>query len=277
MPALIDIGVNLAHESFDADRDQVVAAAMQAGVTRLIVTGTSVTASARAAELAGARPGVLYHTAGVHPHHAAEFDEHSGRALTALLTGAGAVAVGECGLDYFRDFAPRDRQRETFRAQLEIAAATGLPVFLHQRDALDDFIAILTEYRPHLAGGVAHCFTEGPGALRRCLDLDLFVGITGWVCDDRRGQPLRDALPGMPLNRLLVETDAPYLLPRDLHPAPKTRRNEPRYLPHVVARIAALLQQPIDQVERATTANAEALFGLSVDAAEAPSASDARA
>jgi TatD DNase family protein len=259
---LIDIGANLTHDSFTADRDVVLARAAAAGVTRIVVTGTSVTSSAQAAELCAAHPGVLIATAGVHPHHAAELDAATLDALRRLLAAPAFVAVGECGLDYFRDYSPREAQRRAFAAQLELACDVKKPVFLHQRDAHADFVAMLAPLRAALAGGVAHCFTGGPKELEAYLALDLYVGVTGWVCDERRGAELRAAVPLIPPDRLLIETDAPYLLPRDLAPKPKTRRNEPKFLAHVLERVAALRNEPAAEVARATTANAERLFGL---------------
>lgn len=262
MLELVDIGLNLTHDAFDKDRQRVIDAALAAGVSRMIVTGTSVTASAAAAGLSLARPGVLYATAGIHPHHAAELDPHSIDALGRLLENDAAVAVGECGLDYFRNFSPRDAQLKAFEAQLELAAAVGKPVFLHQRDAHEDMLQLLGRHRPALAGGVAHCFTGDAVQLGAYLDLDLYIGITGWICDERRGAALREAVRLLPLDRLLLETDAPYLLPRDLNPPPKSRRNEPKYLPHVAGRLAEILELPIADVAGAATANAERLFGL---------------
>jgi TatD DNase family protein len=262
MLGLVDIGVNLTHDSFDRDRDAVLERAAAAGVERMIVTGTSVTSSVRAIELCAVHAGRLFATAGVHPHHATELDDHGRDALRSLLANPAVVAIGECGLDFFRDFAPRDAQRRAFRAQLELAADAGKPVFLHQRDAHDDFVAALTPWRDRLAGGVAHCFTGGRAELAAYLALDLHIGITGWLCDERRGEALREALPHIPLERLLVETDAPYLLPRDLAPKPRHRRNEPAFLPHVLERAAALRKEPLEILARATTENAERLFRL---------------
>ncbi len=259
---LIDIGANLTHDSFDVDREAVLVRAASAGVRRIVVTGPSVTSSVQAAALCDARPDMLFATAGVHPHHAADFDAHTTAALRSLLASPKLVAVGECGLDFFRDYSPRDAQRHAFAAQLELAAAVDKPVFLHQREAHEDFVALLAPMRSRLAGGVAHCFTGGPPELAAYLELDLHIGITGWVCDERRGAELRAAVPAIPLDRLLVETDAPYLLPRDLSPKPKDRRNEPQFLPHVLARVAALMNRPVELVAEATTANAERLFGL---------------
>jgi TatD DNase family protein len=263
MLELIDIGANLTHDSFDKDRPEVLARAREAGVRRMIVTGTSVTASVQAAALAASHPSSLYSTAGIHPHHASELDAHSIAALRALSVQPRVVAIGECGLDFFRDFSPRDAQTEAFEAQLELAAETGLPAFLHQRDAHEPFVAIVRAQRDALsAGAVAHCFTGGPAQLGAYLDLDLHIGITGWICDERRGAALREALPSIPLDRLLLETDAPYLLPRDLEPKPRDRRNEPAYLPHVLAAVATGLGRPQEEIARASTRNAEALFRL---------------
>lgn len=261
MPDLIDIGVNLAHDSFDADRDEVIASAATAGVRRMIVTGTTVAASRDAAALAAQHDG-LYATAGIHPHHASELDAAALEALTQLAAEPKVVAVGECGLDFFRNYSPAADQEQAFVAQLELATGTQRPVFLHQRDAHRRFTDILAAHRGALVGGVAHCFTEGPDELADYLDLGLFIGVTGWVCDERRGAALREAVPLIPLDRLLLETDAPYLLPRDLEEKPRGRRNEPRFLPHVLARVAALLgRDPLD-VATASTRNAEQLFRL---------------
>jgi TatD DNase family protein len=262
MRELVDIGANLTHDSFDRDRDEVLARAKAAGVTRIIVTGTSVTSSVQAIALSVAHAGQLFATAGVHPHHAIDVDAHTIATLRTLVAHPHCVAVGECGLDFFRDYSPRAAQRSAFAAQLELAASSGKPVFLHQRDAHDEFVAMLKPCRPQLAGAVAHCFTGGRRELDAYLELDLYVGITGWVCDERRGGELRQALPHIPAHRLLVETDAPYLAPRDLKPQPPGRRNEPAHLAHIVARIAALRDETVDTVTAATTANAERLFAL---------------
>jgi TatD DNase family protein len=259
---LVDIGLNLTHDSFDRDREAVLERAQRAGVGCMILTGASVTSSTRALELAASRPGQLFSTAGIHPHHASECDVHSVPALAALLRSDTVVAVGECGLDYFRNLSPPDAQERAFLAQLELAVSCGRPVFLHQRDAHERFIVLLRPYISRIAGGVAHCFTGGPSELEDYLSLDLYIGVTGWLCDERRGQALRAALPRLPLDRLLLETDAPYLLPRDLTPKPASRRNEPAYLTHVLEHAAALLDVPAAELAAASTRNAVRLFGL---------------
>jgi TatD DNase family protein len=260
--SLIDIGSNLTHESFTADRNRVIERAIQAGVTRQIVTGADLASSRAAAALAAADPAHLYSTAGVHPHHAASFDPAGREEWLALLGSAQVVAVGECGLDYFRNLAAPTAQRSTFVAQLEIAVAVAKPVFLHQRDSHADFLAILKEFRGSLTGAVAHCFTGNTHELGDYLDLGLSIGITGWVCDERRGAALRDAVQHIPADRLMLETDAPYLLPRDLKPVPKTRRNEPCHLEHIARKVAEIRRQSFEDLASATTRNAERFFGL---------------
>ncbi len=259
---LVDIGVNLAHDSFDADRDAVMQRAAQAGVAQMVVTGSSVDSTRKAIELARAHPGVLFATAGVHPHHAADLTVEALPELEALARDPAVVAAGECGLDYFRDFSPRDLQRRAFGWQLEIAAKTGKPVFLHQRDAHDDFIAILREHRRNLAGGVAHCFTAGEAERDACLELGLCIGITGWINDERRGLHLREVVKGIPADRLMLETDAPYLLPRDIRPAPKSRRNEPMYLPPGAQAGALARGETAAALAAATTRTARQFFRL---------------
>jgi TatD DNase family protein len=260
--SLIDIGSNLTHDSFARDRDAVMARALEAGVRRQVVTGADMTSSSQAAALAAAHPEVLSSTAGVHPHHAQSFDATRREELRELLRRPQVVAVGECGLDYCRNFSPPDAQRAAFVAQLEIAASVRKPVFLHQRDAHDDFAAILKEYRGALVGGVAHCFTGGRSELEDYLALDLHIGVTGWVSDERRGELLRQVVPHIPADRLMVETDAPYLLPRDLLPRPKSRRNEPSYLLHIARAVAHLRGEALDIVAASTTRNASRFFGL---------------
>ena len=258
---LIDIGINLAHDSFDADREAMIARAMQAGVAHFLITGSSIASTRSAIELVRAHPDRYRATAGIHPHHASDLDDVALTDLTQLAQAPEIVAVGECGLDYFRNFSPREAQLQAFRRQLELAVSLQKPVFLHQRDAHEDFVAIMREFRPRLTGGVAHCFTAGADEARAYLDLDLYIGITGWICDERRGQHLREVVRDIPKDRLLIETDAPYLLPRDLKPAPRNRRNEPMYLPHVLQTIAAARGEAVDELGAATTRNAAALFG----------------
>jgi TatD DNase family protein len=228
----------------------------------MVVTGSSVESTRKAVSLAREHPGVLFATAGVHPHHAADLTAEALPELEALARDPVVVAAGECGLDYFRDFSPRDLQRRAFGWQLELAARTAKPVFLHQRDAHEDFIAILREHRANLAGGVAHCFTAGEAERDAYLELGLCIGITGWINDERRGLHLREVVKGIPSDRLMLETDAPYLLPRDIRPAPKTRRNEPMYLPQVAQAVALARGETAAAIAAATTRTARRFFSL---------------
>jgi TatD DNase family protein len=262
---LIDIGINLTHDSFDADREAVLSRALDAGVSGMIVTGATLAASRQAVALAGAphAAGVaLYATAGVHPHHAADLQPADENELRALLACPEVVAVGECGLDYHRDISPRDAQRRAFAWQLQWGADCGKALFLHQRDAHADFVALLREHRGTALHGVAHCFTGSAAELDDYLELGLHVGITGWICDERRGLHLRDLVKRIPRGRLLLETDGPYLLPRDLKPAPRHRRNEPFYLPHIAATVAACRGESLEDCAAHTTAAARRLFGF---------------
>lgn len=259
---LIDIGLNLTHDSFDPDREAVIARARAAGVIQMILTGASVTGSHAAAKLARTDPQRLFATAGVHPHHASELTPPLLAELAALAQQPEVVAVGECGLDYFRDFSPRDVQRRAFQQQLELAARLGKPVFLHERDAHADFLAIVRDYRAALVGGIAHCFTGTGEQLHRYLDAGLAIGITGWICDERRGTHLLPLMREIPAGALHLETDAPYLLPRDLHPRPASRRNEPRYLAHIAQVVAQARGETVEHLGAAATAASRALFRL---------------
>ena len=264
---LIDIGANLGHDSFDHDRDAVLERARAAGVTQLVVTGASRAGSPQALALARTRPGVLFATAGVHPHHASEYTAECDAELRALHRAPEVVAVGECGLDYHRDFSPRPVQRKAFERQLEIAAdlaaaGTPKPLFLHQRDAHADFMGVLRGFEGRIGQAVVHCFTGSRGELFDCLDQDWHVGITGWLCDERRGQHLRELVRHVPANRLMIETDAPYLLPRSVRPQPSHRRNEPMYLAHIVEELARDRGEDVATTAAATTATARAFFNL---------------
>ncbi len=265
MAGLIDVGANLTHESFSGDLPAVIDRAAGSGVRRMVVTGTNLAGSQAALSLARLHPGILWATAGVHPHCAADFDDSTEDQLRTLLQDPLVVAAGECGLDYFRDFSPREAQRNAFARQLELAATSQRPLFLHQRDAHGDFLAMLKEQGSRLPAGIAHCFTNGPDELADYLAIGLHIGITGWICDERRSADLRAAVATLPLDRVVVETDAPYLLPRSIRPAPGSRRNEPAWLPEVVRTLAQFMGQSPEIVAEATTRNAERLFGFSAN------------
>jgi TatD DNase family protein len=259
---LIDIGCNLTHDSFDVDRDTVIEAARQAGVVQMVITGASAEGSRDALQLARTWPGQLFATAGVHPHRASQYDDETDNLLRELTQQRGVVAVGETGLDYFRDFSPRDAQRSSFEQQIQIAIESGLPFFLHQRDAHEDFVAILREYRGDLSDVVVHCFTGSKAELHECLDLNCYIGITGWICDERRGTHMKEYMQDIPSDRLMIETDSPYLKPRNLRPKIKSHRNEPRLLPWILGTLAACRNEHPEALAEATTRNARKFFRL---------------
>jgi TatD DNase family protein len=261
---LLDIGANLTHESFEHDLDAVLQRAQAHGVDRMIVTGASAAGSQHALALARAWPGTLFATAGVHPHHAVDYDDAVDTLLRELARDPRVRAVGEAGLDYNRNYSPRDVQLQVFERQLQIAVDLHKPVFLHQRDAHHDFIALLRRYRDKLPAAVVHCFTDSGDALRDYLALDCHIGITGWICDERRGTHLRELVREIPADRLMIETDSPYLLPRTVRPPPSHRRNEPMYLRHICEEIARDRGEDPQVTAANSTATAEAFFGLAV-------------
>jgi len=261
---LIDIGCNLTHDSFDSDRERVLEQAREAGVTQMIITGASEDGSKAALELARTYPGELFSTAGVHPHRAAEFNDGTESLIRELGERKAVVAIGETGLDYFRDFSPRDVQRKVFQTHLQIGVDSGLPLFLHLRDAHEDFHSILREVRGSLCDVVVHCFTGNRDELHEYLNLDCHIGITGWICDERRGTHMKEFLKDIPAERLMVETDAPYLKPRNLRPRVKSHRNEPRWLPWIVGTLAAARGEHPDELAAQTTANARRFFRIPI-------------
>ncbi|MEJ2419180.1 MAG: TatD family hydrolase [Exilibacterium sp.] len=239
---IIDIGVNLTNSRFDKDLQAVLERSLNAGIGTIIITGTSETTSQAALTLCEktlgekSLPGRLYATCGVHPHDARQFGAGSGENLRQLASHPSVVAIGETGLDFNRDFSPRPEQIKAFETQLELAA--------------DD--------------GVVHCFTGTREALFDYLDLDLHIGITGWICDERRGAELQRLVANIPLPRLMLETDAPYLLPRTLPASvkPKNGRNEPAFLPYVLEMLARHYPAPPRAIAEQTTQTAQAFFRL---------------
>ncbi len=269
---MIDIGVNLTSHRFASDRQDVIEQAAVAGVHTMIVTGTSVRVSEEAVQLCAEYPQYLYCTAGIHPHEASSFDNNSIVQLKGLLEHEKVVAIGECGLDFNRNFSTPQEQLYCFEKQLELAVELNMPVFLHQRDAHKDFLRLIKKYRSGLVDAVSHCFTGNRAEMESYLEQDLYIGITGWVCDQKRGQDLQDAVKYLPLQKLMVETDAPYLFPGDLVLPENTllnkkqrksrKRNEPKYLPHIIKRLADFMGQDEKQIRESSTQNAQRFFRL---------------
>ena len=258
---MIDIGANLTNAAFADDCEDVIDRAQAADVAAIVVTGTSVRASRAALALAERRPG-LFATAGVHPHDAANAEPGWADELAHLARSPTVVAIGESGLDYYRGYSPRPEQRRVFRHQVELAVETGKPLFVHDRDSGGDTRAILAEYRSDISDCVIHCFTGTAEDLEAYVDDGWHIGITGWVCDERRGRDLAGLVPRIPDDRLMIETDAPYLLPRTMTPRARSRRNEPAFLGWVARRVAECRGAEPADIERLTHANAARFFRL---------------
>jgi Sec-independent protein translocase TatD (EC 3.1.21.-) len=262
--ALIDIGVNLTNKRFDKDREDVIRRAQHSGLCSLLITGTNVEESQKALILCQqyqARfPDFLYSTAGVHPHDADHVTADYLDQLKLLASQEQVKAIGECGLDFNRNFSEPAQQQRVFSEQVALASELKMPLFLHQRDAFEPWFATLSPYFSKVPAMVAHCFTGSKTELTQCIAADMYIGITGWLCDERRGQSLRDIVSLIPLNRLLLETDAPYLTPRTIRPKPKSSRNEPSYLPFIIKEIASITGIDQEEIAWQTSCNAEKVF-----------------
>lgn len=258
----IDIGVNLTNKRFDKDRTQVIQDAESNGVVKQIITGTNLNESQQAYRLTQDYPARLYSTAGCHPHDAKNFTAEHLQQISKLLAHPQVVAVGECGLDFNRNFSPESQQIDVFEQQLELAVTVQKPLFLHERDAFEQQYEMLQSYMPKIKGAVVHCFTGSKEQLIAYLELGCSIGITGWICDERRGGPLRDIIHLIPDDRLMLETDAPYLTPRSLRPKPKSSRNLPQYLPHIAETVAQLRGTELASLSKQCLLNTKQFFGL---------------
>ncbi|MBV9849666.1 MAG: TatD family hydrolase [Armatimonadetes bacterium] len=255
---LADTHCHLNHPAFDADGAAVLSRAQAVGVSRLLCIGYDLASSRRAAALAAAEP-PLYAAVGVHPEAAGEWGTEAADALRALSQASGKVAAyGEIGLDYHWETIPRDRQRAVFREQIAFAGTLSptLPLIIHCRDAQEDVLAVLQDSGT-AAPVVMHCFTGDPQAARAILDAGHFLGIGG-VATFKKSDALRAAVAAMPLDRILLETDCPYLAPQPW----RGKRNEPSYLPAVARAVAAAKNLPVETVAAVTTATARTLFGM---------------
>lgn len=262
MSQYIDIGVNLTNKSLMQDLQGVLQRSLANHVTHLVVTGTTLEESRKAIELCRLYPDRLICTCGIHPHHASDWTDNYREKIKTLASSEFVHALGETGLDFNRNYSPQDRQIDVFHQQLELAAEVQLPVFTHQRDAHETFIEILHQYRDKLGQIVVHCFTDNKAALYDYLELDCHIGITGWICDERRGTVLQQLVKYIPANRLMVETDAPYLLPRTLDPKPQSRINEPAFLPHIVEHVARHRNEPLDQLAETCLSTTRQFFNI---------------
>lgn len=262
---MIDVGVNLTNNRFDKDRNELITRAQQLDVSAMLVTGTNIKESEAASLLCEEYPSYLYMTAGVHPHDADNVSENYLTQIEALAKKPYTQAIGECGLDFNRNFSAPEQQLKVFAEQVELAQKLNMPLFLHQRDAFEPWFNILQPYIGKIPAMISHCFTGNYEQLKQCLAADMYIGITGWVCDERRGGELRDIVPHIPLSKLLIETDAPYLTPRTIRPRPKSSRNEPSYLPYIVKELAQLMHVSEADLKAVTHENAIKAFNLKAD------------
>lgn len=260
--ALIDIAVNFGASALVSKIPTIVDQALLNDVKAMIALGCNLESSQHALSVAKSFPNVVYATAGIHPHDAKTFDDQTLSSLTELARQPEVVALGECGLDFNRDFSPRDKQIEVFEAQLQLACDLKMPVVMHQRDAHDSFVEVLSKYRSDLKQVVVHCFTGSQQELENYIELDCHIGITGWICDERRGLHLLDSVKLIPDNRLMLETDSPYLIPRNMKPKPKSRNNQPANLFHIANTIAIARNQTNDLLRSNCFKNTMKFFNL---------------
>ena len=259
---MIDIGVNFTNKRFDKDRSDIIQRAKKNKVSGFLVTGTNIEESKKALDLCQQFPNYLNCTAGVHPHDADHVSANYLEEITELARHHQVKAIGECGLDFNRNFSAPEQQLQVFQQQIDLAVVLKLPLFLHQREAFEPWLELLKPALGKVPAMVSHCFTGNKKELERCLAADMYIGITGWLCDERRGQELRDIIKYIPLNRLMIETDAPYLTPRNIRPKPKSSRNEPSYLPYVVQTYAELTGLSSEIIIQQSTINAQKVFDL---------------
>ena len=263
---MIDVGVNLTNRRFDKDRTELITRAKNIGVEKLLITGTCIDESKRALALCHQYqqqfPNTLFSTAGVHPHDADGVSENYLAELAKLAEQSQVKAIGECGLDFNRNFSVPVQQLKVFKEQIYLAKQLSMPLFLHQREAFQPWFNELKPYFDQVPAMVAHCFTGSKNELEKCIDVGMYIGITGWLCDERRGKTLQEIVSLIPLDRLLIETDAPYLTPRTIKPKPKSSRNEPSYLPFIIDKIASLTALDPSEIACQTSINAQQVFNL---------------
>jgi TatD DNase family protein len=251
---LTDSHCHLDDKQFDPDREQVIERALEAGVERMMAIGTGGGPPDLEAGIRLARQhAFIYATVGVHPHDAAKATPETFAAMETLAAEEKVLALGEIGLDYHYDFSPRDVQRDVFVAQLKLAAKAGKPIVIHTREAWDDTLLLLREHWP--GGGIMHCFSGGPAEARQVLDLGFYLSFGG-VLTFPKAEALREAARLAPEDRLLLETDAPYLAP-----VPKRgKRNEPAFIVETARRLAEVRGATPEHISEQTSANFEMLL-----------------
>ena len=260
MAGFIDIACNFTHESFKRNLEEVINNAEHAGVEKFVLLCASLNDLDPIKKIQNNAPNKFFISAGIHPHHATETVEINYDQLLRQLQSITPHAIGETGLDYFRNISPPDIQKESFRMHIEIAKELNLPLYLHQRDAHNDFIRIIRENRKNFPKFVVHCFTGTQKELDEYLDLGAYIGLTGWICDAKRNIDLRQSIKNIPIEKMMIETDSPYLIPKNLLNKPKKNINEPKYLPHIANEICELTGYELEELKLATSNNAINFF-----------------
>jgi len=260
MAGFIDIACNFTHESFKNNLDTVIANAENVGVEKFVLLSASLKDLDPIQIIKSKAPEKYFICSGIHPHHADEIKDINQNKLLEKLRSTRPNAIGETGLDYFRNISPPNIQRDAFKIQIDIAKELGLPLYLHQRDAHDDFIKIIKENINNFPKFVVHCFTGSQSQLDQYLELGAYIGLTGWICDARRNIELRESIKNIPIERMMIETDCPYLIPKNIIDKPKNNINEPKYLPHIAQEICDLIGIKIEELKAATSKNAYDFF-----------------
>ena len=255
MHEVADIACNFTSERFDKDLDEVINRAVANKITKFGLICSRMSDVNKLLKIYEQYSKNMFYTIGVHPHHANEINDDYLKKLKDEITTNNPHAIGETGLDFFRNLSTYEEQIYAFEEQIKIAIDTNKPLFLHQRDSHDDFIKILRKYSSDISKAVVHCFTGTQEQLDDYLELDCYIGVTGWICDEKRNVKLRKTIKNIPLEKLMIETDCPYLIPKNLVEKPKNNRNEPSNLNHIINEIAELMEIDIDILRKQTFVN----------------------
>ena len=255
MHEIADIACNFTSERFDKDLDEVINRAVANKITKFGLICSRISDVNKLLKIYEQYSKNMFYTIGVHPHHANEINDDYLKKLKDEITTNNPHAIGETGLDFFRNLSTYEEQIYAFEEQIKIAIDTNKPLFLHQRDSHDDFIKILRKYSSDISKAVVHCFTGTQEQLDDYLELDFYIGVTGWICDEKRNVELRKTIKNIPLEKLMIETDCPYLIPKNLVEKPKNNRNEPSNLNHIINEIAELMEIDIDILRKQTFEN----------------------
>ncbi|MDT0595489.1 TatD family hydrolase [Glaciecola petra] len=256
--AWCDAGVNLFDSRFD--KLEVLNGSLAHDVTHLLIISSDIAESTEAERFCAhsTQACKTAFTAGVHPHYADAVNGDSWTKLTRVIADKQLAAIGECGLDFNRNFSSQNNQRYVFEKQLELAAEHQVGIYLHEREAFDEQVNLLQRYTPYIPFMVAHCFTGNKSQLQTYIELGCYIGITGWVCDPKRGNDLREAITALPKEKMLLETDSPFLFPKTLKP--RRSVNVPANLPHIAQQVSLLTDYSLSEIQTATFANACRLF-----------------